>query len=209
MITGVSLMSISDPIEDYEWVSTSTNEPVEEEWHIVLQYLYDNYPTAYIKPSDITNKPYLLSHEIAWGVSDPMFDAGQGMGTVSVNNNNSPNFHTMIGGRLRIRPVYVQVEFNYRSFTEGSNTDLLTNGQRLFNHTKRKINSLLTWNPHVMEDRGLTFVNTQPTVVQDGRMFTNFGMVGTLQPAFLETLQDDFKWRYILLLAVDVWEKLI
>lgn len=203
-------MSISaDPIVDQEWVSPQTGEPVEEEWHIILEYLYENYPAAYTKPVDITNKPYLLKDEIAWGVSDPQFDAGQGNGVVSVNNNNSPNFRVELGGRVRTRYVYVQVEFNYRSFTEGSNTDLLTNGQKIFNRTKRKIEGLLTWNPHILEDKGLTYISTEPTVTQDGRAFTNFGMVGTLQPAFLETLQDNNKWRYILLFMVESREKLV
>jgi hypothetical protein len=46
-------------------------------------------------------------------------------------------------------------------------------------------------------------------VLQDGRAFTNFGMVGTLQPEFLETLQDNYKWRYILLFTADIIEKLV
>ncbi len=203
-------MSINaDPIVDYEWVSPQTGEPVEEEWHIILEYLYNNYPNVYTKPIDIANKPYLLRDEIAWGVSDPQFDAGQGNGVVSVNNNNSPNFRVELGGRVRNRYIYVQVEFNYRSFTEGSNTDLLTNAQKIFNRTKRKIADLLTWSPHVLFNKGLTYINTEPTVVQDGRAFTNFGMVGTLQPAFLETLQDNNKWRYILLFMVESREKLV
>jgi hypothetical protein len=199
----------SVPIVDYEWVSPQTGKPVDEEWHIILKYMYDNYPTAYTKPQDIIDKPFLLRDEIAWGVSDPMFDAAEGSGTVSVNNNNSPNFRVELAGRVRTRYIYVQVEFNYRSFSEGSNTDLLTNGQTIFNRTKRKIEGLLTWNPKILLNQGLTFINTQPTVVQDGRMFTNFGMVGTLQPAFLETLQDDSKWRYILLFNVESREMLV
>jgi hypothetical protein len=200
---------MSDPIVLNEWVSPITGKPMEEEWHIVLEYLEANYPTAYTDPQDIIDRPFLLHDEIAWGVSDPLFDAGQGMGVVSVNNNNSPPFEVWLGGRVRTRPVYVQVEFSYRSYTEGSNTDLLSNPQRLFNRTKRKLESMLTSNPYILKNKGISYINRNPTPVQDGRMFTNFGMVGTLQPAFLETLQDILKWRYITLYKMEIIEKLV
>ena len=203
---------MSSPIVKYDWVSVETGERVKEEWHIILRYLYDNYPDTYEDPThnlSFEDNPFLLHREIAFGVSDAAFDAANESATISVNNNNSPNFYVMLGGRVRIRTVYVQVEFNYRSKAEGSNIDMLNNGQELFSGTKRKIESMLTSNPYVLKSQGLTWINPNPSVLQDGRMFTNFGMVGTLQPEFLETLQDFSKWRYILLFAVEVTEKLI
>lgn len=202
-------MSIPDPIVKNEWVSTITGEVVGEEWHAVLEALEANYPTAYDNPQDEIDKPYLLKDELAWGISETMFDAAQEMGAVSANNNNSPNFRVWYGGRVRTRPVYVQVEFSYRSTLEGSNTDLLTNRQGIFNRTKRKLEAIITGNPHLLENRGITWINRNPTVIQDGRAFTNFGMVGTLQPAFLETLQDNYKWRYIVLYMLEIDEKLV
>ncbi len=202
-------MSTSDPIVDYEWVSPVTGKPVEEEWHLFLSALEQNYPTAYTKPQDIADRPFLLKDEIAWGYNDPFFDAGQAGAIVGVNVNNSPNFRMWLGGRVRTRMVYVQVEFSYRSKSEGSNTDLLFNKQTIFNRTKRKLESILTTRPKLLVNKGITWIHGTPSVLQDGRAFTNFGMVGTLQPEFLETLQDNYKWRYILLFTADIIEKLV
>jgi hypothetical protein len=202
-------MSSIDPIVEYEWVSPVTGKPVDEEWHIFLTALKENYPTAYVTAEDIADRPYLLQDEIAWGYSDPFFDAGQAGGIVGVNVNNSPNFRPWLGGRVRTRQVYVQVEFSYRSTSEGSNTDLFYNPQTIFNRTKRKLESILTTRPKLLVNRGISWISGTPSVLQDGRAFTNFGMVGTLQPAFLETLQDNYKWRYILLFTADIIEKLI
>src|SRR4028119_1624136 len=180
------LSKMSSTIEDWQWVSPVTHEPVEEEWHLILDDLENRYPTSYENPAD--SSKYLLHNEIAWGYSDPMFEAAQASGIVGANNNNSPPFRIELGGRLRTRSVYVQVEFSYRNFeNEGSNTDTLTYPQTIFNGTKRKIESILTSNPRRLQNKGLSWIHGNPSVVQDGRMFTNFGMVGTLQPAFLET----------------------
>ena len=171
---------MSELITRNEWVSTITGEVVEEEWHSVLAALEANYPSTYDNPQDEIDRPYLLKDDIAWGTSETMFDAGQEMGAVSANNNNSPNFYNWYGGRVRTRPVYVQVEFSYRSTLEGSNTDLLTNKQGIFNRTKRKLEAIMTSNPRRLQNKGITWIERNPTIIQDGRAFTNFGMVGTL-----------------------------
>lgn len=197
----------NNSITKWQWVSPVTHEPVEEEWHLILDDLEDRYPRTYEFPEDFHK--YLLYDELAWGYSDPMFEAAQAAGVIGANNNNSPPFRVELGGRLRTRHVYVQVEFSYRNFDGEGSTDTHTYPQTLFNGTKRKIESLLTANPKRLQHKGLSWIHPAPSVIQDGRMFTNFGMVGTLQPAFLETLQDNYKWRYILLLTVEVIEELI
>ena len=201
---------MSLPISQWRWVSPQTNKPVEEEWHIVLeQGLYDHFPTAYANPQEETDKPYLLRDEIAFGVTDADFLAGNEIGIISCVNNNSPPYRVWLGGRVRTRKVYVQVEFSYRSTLDGSNRDLLSNKQPIFNQTKRIIDSIMSSNPRLLFDYGLTYINTNPSVIQDGRAFTNFGMTGTLQPQFLQTLQDDYKWRYIQLYLIEITEMLV
>lgn len=195
--------NMSSPLTDWLWVSPQTGKPVKEEWHLILDDLKTRYPRT-LDP----NFGYMDFDEIAWNYSDPTFDAGQAPAVISANNNNSPPFRVELGGRVRTRPVYVQVEFSIRSL-ERYETGYDYNPQSIFNNTKRLVESLLTANPRRLFNSGLTWIHPEPSIVQDGRMFTNFGMVGTLQPAFLETLQDENKWRYILLLSVDVREQMI
>lgn len=194
---------MSDPIVKYRWVSPITGKPVKEEWHLILDDLKTRYPRD-IDPED----PYMPFGEIAWNYADPSFDAGNAPAVISANNNNSPPFRDWLGGRVRTRSAYVQVEFSMRSI-ERYEIGFDYNPQSVFNATKRLLESLLTAQPYRLMNQGLSWIDPQPSVTQDGRMFTNFGMVGTLQPAFLETLQDENKWRYILLMSVDVIEKMV
>ena len=199
-------MSSSNPITRNDWVSTTTGEVVGEEWHAVLEALEANYPDTYDNPQDEIDRPYLLKDDIAWGISETMFDAGQEMAAVSANNNNSPNFYNWYGGRVRTRPVYVQVEFSYRSTLEGSNTDLLTNKQGIFNRTKRKLEAIMTSNPHLLQNKGITWIEQKPHHNTGWPCLYQLWDGGHVQPAFLETLQDNYKWRYIVLYMLSIDE---
>lgn len=100
------------------------------------------------------------------------------------------------------------MEMSYRHGTDsGSVTDTYSNPPLRYMRTKKKLGDILTSNYQLLWDRGVTRVH-QPSVIQDGKSFGNFGMMNAITTP-INMFSDNQKWKWILLFMLEVEEDLI
>lgn len=194
----------------WRWWNTATGQFEEmDEWWVMLDAVRNAYPATWEKPEHATMdpRPYLLRHQIGWGFSDTNFDYANKICSISFATNNSPQpEYIALGGGRRMRKVFIMMEMAYRH-VDGSKTDTYNNPPRTWIGTKRRIENIISANNTWLQSRGITYV-AQPSVIQDGKMFGNFGMINSITTP-INMFTDNNKWKYILLIMTMVDEVLI
>lgn len=193
-------------IENWRWDAATTGEPiyVDQWWHMIDK-AKSLYPNTYLTPEDEATKGHLLRDEIKWGISDTNKDFANAPCTVNFAGNNSPQFDMWVGGRRRERKEFVIMEMSYR-FGTGSITDTYKNPPLQYMKTKKILGDVLTSNYQLLWDRGGTRIH-QPSVIQDGKSFGNFGMMNAITTP-INMFSDNQKWKYILLFMIEILEDL-
>jgi len=174
---------------------------------MIIDKIRNNYPTDWdpmelLKPED---QRYLLQEEIGWGISDNNFESAQTDATFNVTHNNSPQRMREIGGGRRKYFQFVITEFSYRH-TVGSVTDTWSNPPWRYMATKPIFEHMLSANSEWLTDIGINFI-ANPSVVQDGKNFGNFGLVNNFT-APINMFMDNNTWKYVLLWQMEIIEDL-
>lgn len=200
---------------EWKWKNATANKIVDVDfWWLIMDKIQQNYPTSWdanelLKPIE---KRYLLNNadpalsEITWGVSAQNFDAANGQAAFNVTHNNSPQRMREIGGARRHVLQFVITEFTY-AHTEGSVTDTYYEPPWRYMATKNIFENMLSTNPKWLWDEGIEFI-ANPSVVQDGKNFGNFGLVNNFQ-APINMFVDNNIWKHVLLWQVKIIEDLI
>lgn len=194
---------------EWKWVNAITREIDDTDWWwLIMDKIYQNYPTTWdarqlAKPIE---KRCLLRDEIVWGVSAQNFEAAQGQAAFNVTHNNSPQRTREIGGARRNILQFVITEFSYAHIEEGV-TDTWEQPPWRYMATKPIIEHMLSTNSQWMKDLGIAFI-ANPSVVQDGKNFGNFGLVNNFQ-APINMFVDNNMWKYVLLWQIKIIEDLI
>lgn len=199
---------MSETIQFWEWFSVEKKSGehfiIEDEPLLILNKLEERYPNTY--PNISFKDKYLLRDEIGFGYTEASAEAaGKKQAYVNVNLNNSPPAYVYLGGRRRTRKQYFIVEMTF--IHTGNTSDLQTARPKTFNGTKKKLENILSTNPRILKPDGITMIK-QPTVLQDGKSFGNFGILNNFQ-APMNIEQDDSKWRYVLLFMMELDEILL
>ena len=199
---------MTDPIEYWEWFSVEKKDGehfiLDDEPDLLLNKLEERYPNTY--PNISYRDKYLLRDEIKFGYTEQSLEAkGDAQAVVNVNLNNSPPAFVYLGGRRRTRKQYFIMEMTF--IHTGNTSDLLTARPKTFNGTKKKLENIFSTNPRILKPEGITMIK-QPTVLQDGKSFGNFGILNNFQ-APMNIEQDDSKWRYVLLYMMEIDEILL
>lgn len=193
---------------DWIWVNAITQEIDDIDWWwLIMDKIHDNYPTAWdarqlAKPIE---KRCLLRNEITWGVSAQNFEAANAQAAFNVTHNNSPQRMRWIGGGRREILQFVITEFSY-AHIEDSVTDTYEKPPWRYMATKPIIEHMLSTNSQWMKDLGIAFI-ANPSVVQDGKNFGNFGLVNNFQ-APINMFVDNNMWKYVLLWQIKILEDL-
>lgn len=194
---------------EWKWVNAITGKIDDVDWWWqIMDKIQKNYPTEWdanelLKDED---KRYLLEEEITWGISAQNFQYGQGQATFNVTHNNSPQRKRWIGGGRRESLQFVITEFAY-AHIEDSRTDTWEKPPWRYMATKHIFEHMMSANSKWMFDDGVAFI-ANPSVVQDGKNFGNFGLVNNFQ-APVNMFVDNNMWKYVLLWQIKIIEDLI
>lgn len=192
----------------WKWVNARTGTIIDVDlWWLILDKIKNNYPTAWdaqelLKPLD---RRYLLRNEIGWGYSDQNFEEANLAATFNVTHNNSPQRSRWVGGGRRRILQFVITEFSYKHDATAS-SDTYSAPPYRYMATKNIFENMLSTNSLWLTDIGVNFI-AEPSVVQDGKNFGNFGLVNNFQ-APINLFSDNFKWRYVLLWQMEILEDL-
>jgi hypothetical protein len=193
---------------EWRWVNAITREIDEVDWWwLIMNKIQENYPTTWDahQLSKPLEKRCLLKDEITWGVSAQNFEAAQGQAAFNVTHNNSPQRQRWIGGARRDILQFVITEFSY-AHTEVSVTDTWKEPPWRYMATKPIFEHMLSTNSQWMRDLGIAFI-ANPSVVQDGKNFGNFGLVNNFQ-APINMFVDNNMWKHVLLWQIKIIEDL-
>jgi len=193
---------------EWRWVNAITREIDEVDWWwLIMNKIKENYPTTWdaYQLSKPEEKRCLLHDEITWGVSAQNFEAAQGQAAFNVTHNNSPQRQRWIGGARRDILQFVITEFSYAHIEE-SVTDTWEKPPWRYMATKPIFEHMLSTNAQWMSDLGIAFI-ANPSVVQDGKNFGNFGLVNNFQ-APINMFVDNNMWKYVLLWQIKIIEDL-
>ncbi len=194
---------------EWKWKNATADKIIDVDfWWLIMDKIKQNFPTTHsaselLKDAD---KRHLLHDEITWGVSAQNFDAANGQAAFNVTHNNSPQRMREIGGARRHVLQFVITEFTY-AHTEESVTDTWEKPPWRYMATKNIFENMLSTNPKWLWDEGIEFI-ANPSVVQDGKNFGNFGLVNNFQ-APINMFVDNNMWKHVLLWQVKIIEDLI
>lgn len=190
----------------WRWVNAVTRQIDDVDfWWLITDYIKNNFPTTWssqemAKPIE---KRHLLAKDIGWGISGNNFKASKKQATFIITHNNSPQRTRWIGGTRRTILQFVVTEFTFRHKTK-SNTDMYNNPPWRFMATKNIFEHMLSANSEVFKENfGIVFV-ANPSVIQDGKNFGNFGLFQTP----MNLIVDNNEWKYVLLWQMKILEDL-